>query len=415
MLEELHAVIRVDDDERIVGEPAVREMGEHLSHFVVEFRHAAVVEIDDLVEVEFLARRALPADDLEGVGQPRHREFRFARIGGIGVAGVPGPLRSEGRMRRGVEHVEQERLAAGSQPRYQATRTAAERLRQRHAAEIVELGQQEPPQPVVREQRHVQPQILGALPDQVLEVPLVVGQIDVVEAERILAHVRAAPVRDDRGTVARFLQMRRQGVDAQPRVVVAGEIVADAVGVRPGAGEERDQAGRGACARDIAVCEQRSCLAEPVDVRRQRAPVAECAQPVGAQRVRADHQDVGRHVRRPGLIGAQRTRRRLPGRPGERADDAQRGRPQRDQGAGSIGLRQRDAGEDEQGRHAAHAQPLQRADPGGSHELPQPVQAAGAVMHGSDQQTGVVAQRADELKAEAAEHAQQRRDERQPA
>ena len=54
VLEELHAVVGIDDDDGVVGEPAGVEVTQHLAHFVVEFGHAAVVQIDDLVEVEFL-------------------------------------------------------------------------------------------------------------------------------------------------------------------------------------------------------------------------------------------------------------------------------------------------------------------------------------------------------------------------
>ena len=56
------------------------------------------------------SRRALAADDLERVGQPRHRELGFARVGRVGEARVPRPFRGKRRVGGGVEHVEKEWL-----------------------------------------------------------------------------------------------------------------------------------------------------------------------------------------------------------------------------------------------------------------------------------------------------------------
>ena len=144
------------------------------------------------------------------------------------------------------------------------------------------------------EQRDEQAQILGALADQVFQVPLVFRQVGVIEAEREFSHVGAAPVGNRRGAIAQWFQQLRQRIDLEPGCVVGDKIVADAVGVRPGAGEQGDQAGCGARAGHIAVGEQRALRGQPIDMGRQRAAVAQRAKPVGAQRIRADHQDIGR-------------------------------------------------------------------------------------------------------------------------
>ena len=93
-------------------------------------------------------------------------------------------------------------------PDWSARRDTSRRARrpnwvvERHAAEVVELRQQQPPQPVVGEQRDKQAQVFRALADQVFQIPLIFWQIGVVEAEGEFSHVGAAPVGQCRGAVA---------------------------------------------------------------------------------------------------------------------------------------------------------------------------------------------------------------------
>ena len=115
VLEELHAVVGIDHDDRVVGEPAGVEVTQHAADFIVELRDAAVIEIDDLIEVEFFLRRALAADDFERIGQLGHRELGFAGVGGVGEARVPRPFRRKGRVRRRIEDIQEERLRARGQ------------------------------------------------------------------------------------------------------------------------------------------------------------------------------------------------------------------------------------------------------------------------------------------------------------
>ncbi len=87
-------------------------------------------------------------------------------------------------MRGGIEDVEEERLRCWPPAE---TPVVARRLpiwlRERHAAQVVQLRQQQAAQAVVREQRQEQAQILRTLADQVLQVPLVLRQVGVIEAE----------------------------------------------------------------------------------------------------------------------------------------------------------------------------------------------------------------------------------------
>src|SRR3569832_2466813 len=74
-LEEFHTMVGVDDDDRIVGLVVVLLLCLFFAVFVVELRYAAVVQVDELVEIEFLPGCALTPDDLERVREPGHREF----------------------------------------------------------------------------------------------------------------------------------------------------------------------------------------------------------------------------------------------------------------------------------------------------------------------------------------------------
>ena len=89
VLEELHAVVAVEHHDG-VREAAVVQLAQQAPDLVVELGHAAIVEIEDLVEVELFARLALAADDLERFGQPGHGELGRAGIGRIGEPGVVG-------------------------------------------------------------------------------------------------------------------------------------------------------------------------------------------------------------------------------------------------------------------------------------------------------------------------------------
>ena len=347
VLEELHAMVGIDDDDGVVGQTAGLQVRQHLADFVVEFRHAAVVQVDDLIEIELFPGRALATDDLERIGEPGHRELGFAGIVRIREARIPGPFRGKRRMRGGVEHIEEKRLHAFRQPRHEAPGAHAQRLRERDSAEVVHLGQKQPPQPVMHEQRNEQPQILGALANEVFQVPLVFRQVGVIETEGEFPHVRAAPVRDCRGTVACLFQPHGQGIHAQPCRFVVRIVVADPVGVGPGAGQHGNQAGRRARARDVAVGEERAALAQSVDVGRQAAMVAQRAQTIGAQGVGADHENIGARVR-GARRRARRARRRLPGRPDEDSRIEQGGRPQGYQGVEAVFPGQLPGGHDEQ-------------------------------------------------------------------
>jgi len=55
--------------------------------------------------------------------------------------------------------------------------------------QVEDLWKEQPPDPVVGEGRKEQAKILGALAQQVLQVPLIGGEIGEVETERELAEV----------------------------------------------------------------------------------------------------------------------------------------------------------------------------------------------------------------------------------
>ncbi len=207
MLEELHAVVAVEHHDGVLREAAVVELAQQAPDLVVELGHAAIVEIEDLVEVEFLARLALAADDLERLGQPGHGELGRAGIGRIGEPGVVGVLRCERRMRGRIEEVEQEGFVARSQTRQRASRAASEHAGLGHAAEVVNLGKKVTAETIVQEQRQEQADVLRALADEVLQVPLILGQIGDVEAEIELAQIGAAPVGNRRGAIASARRM----------------------------------------------------------------------------------------------------------------------------------------------------------------------------------------------------------------
>ena len=141
VLEELHAMVRIDDDDRVARPAARLEMAQRPADLVIELCDAAVVEVDDLIEVEFFARRALPTDDLEGVGQSRHRELGFTVIvrGRQNACTTATPTQTadaSSSRRRSA------RTAAGSrQARKQAARAPAHLGGQRDATEVVQLRQ----------------------------------------------------------------------------------------------------------------------------------------------------------------------------------------------------------------------------------------------------------------------------------
>ena len=79
VLEKFHAVVGIHHHHRVVRKAGVLEMREQQPHLVVELGHATVVEMQDLLEVELFARLGLAPNDVERVGEPRHREFRFRK------------------------------------------------------------------------------------------------------------------------------------------------------------------------------------------------------------------------------------------------------------------------------------------------------------------------------------------------
>ena len=85
VLEELEAVVTEDDDNGVVGQFTNVEIGEDAGDLIVEISHAAVVKIDDLLEVELRLRLGLGPDDLPRIAQLGHDEFRFATIFRIGI------------------------------------------------------------------------------------------------------------------------------------------------------------------------------------------------------------------------------------------------------------------------------------------------------------------------------------------
>ena len=126
VLKKLHPVIGVDDDYGIFSQPTVLQVRQHFADLIIEFRHATVVQIDNLVEIEFLFGRTLPTNNLERIGESRHRELGFARIGRIGEARIPRPRRGKGRMRGGIKYVQKKRLRMFRQARHQTPRTPAQ-------------------------------------------------------------------------------------------------------------------------------------------------------------------------------------------------------------------------------------------------------------------------------------------------
>ena len=96
------------------------------------------------------------------------------------------------------------------------------------------------------------------------------------------------------------------GSDAtdEPCLLGRHEGVAHAVAMRPGAAEQGDQARRGARARNVAIGELRGALGETRKIGRELAAIAPSEEAVGAQRVGADQDDVGR---RNAMVREQRT------------------------------------------------------------------------------------------------------------
>ena len=125
MLEELHAVIGIDHNDRVAGDPTAFEVAQRAADFIIEMGDATVIKINDLIKVEFFLRRTLSSDDCERIGQSGHGELRLPGIGALGKARIPGPFRRKWRMRCGIEDVQEEGLRACRQSRKQMARTAA--------------------------------------------------------------------------------------------------------------------------------------------------------------------------------------------------------------------------------------------------------------------------------------------------
>ena len=335
----------------LLGEPAGFEVMQHSADFIIELRDAAVVQIDDLIEVELLPRRALATNDVERIVELCHGEFGFAGIGGIGKSRVPRPFRRKGRMRRGKEDIQEEGLRARGQPRNQPARAASHRGGERYAAKIVQLRQQQPAKTIVREQRDEQAQVLRALADQVLEVPLIFRQVRVIEPEGKLAHVGTAPVGHRGGAIAERLQQPGQRIDPEVRLGVRDEVVADAVGVRPGARQQRNQTRRGAGAGHVTIREQRALRRQCVDIGGQRAVIAQCAKTIGAQGIRTDEKDVGWTGMLLSWSASPRPAVRRPRGPGDESRIRQRGSPKRHELRGPIQLQQSPRCGDQQQEH----------------------------------------------------------------
>ncbi len=140
MFKELHAVVAVDDHNGVVGHAAGREVVQYLAHFVVEFRDAAVVQVQYLVQIKLLAGLSLALDDVKWVGEPCHGEARFTCIVGGGKPCVVGVAGAERRMGGGEKRVEEKRFVGLSQRVQRRPSPLTKQVRGGDAAQKVQLG-----------------------------------------------------------------------------------------------------------------------------------------------------------------------------------------------------------------------------------------------------------------------------------
>ncbi len=86
---------------------------------------------------------------------------------------------------------------------------------------------------------------------------------------------------------------------------VRDEVVTNLVGMGPGPCQQRQEAGRGAAAGGVAVLEPGTAVGKGVQRGGQRTLVACQAEPVGAQGIGPQHQDIGLRARAGVPVGGR--------------------------------------------------------------------------------------------------------------
>src|SRR4051812_41366460 len=99
----------------------------------IEAGDAAVVQIDDLLEIEFAARVSLATDNVERIVQACHRIARLATITRRRILLEVRGLRGERWMRGREERVEQEWLVVAREAADHGPRLRTQRCGLRHA------------------------------------------------------------------------------------------------------------------------------------------------------------------------------------------------------------------------------------------------------------------------------------------
>jgi hypothetical protein len=111
----------------------------------------------------------------------------------------------------------------------------AELVGDRDAAEVVGLRHHPLAQPIAQKQREEQAQVIRTLAQQIAQVPGVARKVQLLEAEVELAQIGAAPIADGGRAITALAQRLCQRPDLQAGLRVH-EVVANGMGVRPGAG-----------------------------------------------------------------------------------------------------------------------------------------------------------------------------------
>ena len=318
-LVEVVAVVGGHHHDRPAVEPVPPQRGEDLADAGVEHPGAAVVERPHLPHLRLGQRPPLllqvgAADELVDV--ERHPAAVAPAVAGLGEHRAERLRRAVRQVVARVEDVPEERPPVARPLAQPPHHPLGHHLRGDELGKRADLRKQPVAEPVVEVERHhlvLQQHRLGHVDAEVVEA----RHLHVLEPQRQHLVHRRAPVADRRRVVARLPQPRGQRHDPPggARQLLPARIhLPQPVGVRVLRGHQRggrlDRRGQ----RREAVLEDHRARRQAVDRRRYprrrrpvgaRRPVARIPEPVPPQRVRGQHQDVGRRVR-------SRPRRRHP-------------------------------------------------------------------------------------------------------
>src|SRR5438067_3228995 len=159
-------------------------------------------------------------------------------------------------MCRRHEHVDEKWLLLLREAADQCAGVASDKTRKGNTRQVIELWQEALAKLVMGEQRQEQAHILGSLPHEILDVPLVLWQVHDVEAKRKLAEIASRPIAHRCSAIAVPRQNFGKSRNRKLGIFISDEVVPDAMPARPGSCQHRDQTRRGTRAWHVACREQ---------------------------------------------------------------------------------------------------------------------------------------------------------------